>query len=37
MPETPEISFVIPCYNEEGNLLALITAIREAGAAQAVL
>jgi len=30
MPETPELSFVIPCYNEEGNLLALITAIREA-------
>ena len=30
MPETPELSFVIPCYNEEGNLLALITAVREA-------
>jgi glycosyltransferase involved in cell wall biosynthesis len=30
MPETPELSFVIPCYNEEGNLMALITAIREA-------
>ncbi|MGO9587088.1 MAG: glycosyltransferase family 2 protein [Limisphaerales bacterium] len=29
MPETPELSFVIPCYNEEGNLLALITAVRE--------
>jgi len=24
MPETPELSFVIPCFNEEGNLLALI-------------
>ena len=30
MPETPELSFVIPCYNEEGNLLALIAAVREA-------
>jgi dolichol-phosphate mannosyltransferase len=30
MPEAPELSFVIPCYNEEGNLLALITAVREA-------
>ena len=30
MPETPELSFVIPCYNEEGNLLALITAVRVA-------
>ena len=30
MPETPELSFVIPCYNEEGNLLALISAVREA-------
>ena len=29
MPEAPELSFVIPCYNEEGNLLALITAVRE--------
>ena len=28
--ETPELSFVIPCYNEEGNLLALITAVRVA-------
>jgi glycosyltransferase involved in cell wall biosynthesis len=28
--DSPELSFVIPCYNEEGNLLALITAIREA-------
>jgi glycosyltransferase involved in cell wall biosynthesis len=27
--EIPKLSFVIPCYNEEGNLLALITAIRE--------
>ena len=25
----PEISLVIPCYNEEGNLRALIKAIRE--------
>ena len=30
MAETPELSFVIPCYNEEGNLLALITAVRVA-------
>jgi dolichol-phosphate mannosyltransferase len=30
MPGTPELSFVIPCYNEEGNLLALIAAVREA-------
>jgi glycosyltransferase involved in cell wall biosynthesis len=30
MSEMPELSFVIPCYNEEGNLLALITAVREA-------
>lgn len=30
MPETPELSFVIPCYNEQDNLLALITAVREA-------
>ncbi|MGO8836998.1 MAG: glycosyltransferase family 2 protein [Limisphaerales bacterium] len=29
MPETPELSFVIPCYNEQDNLLALITAVRE--------
>ena len=29
-PETPEISLVIPCYNEEGSLRALIAAIREA-------
>jgi glycosyltransferase involved in cell wall biosynthesis len=27
--ETPELSFVIPCYNEQDNLRALITAIRE--------
>ena len=26
---SPEISLVIPCYNEEGNLRALIAAIRE--------
>jgi dolichol-phosphate mannosyltransferase len=30
MPGTPELSVVIPCYNEEGNLLALIAAVREA-------
>jgi dolichol-phosphate mannosyltransferase len=29
MAETPELSFVIPCYNEQDNLRALITAIRE--------
>jgi dolichol-phosphate mannosyltransferase len=28
--EIPELSLVIPCYNEEGNLLALITAVRVA-------
>jgi len=28
--ETPEISLVIPCYNEEGSLRELIKAIREA-------
>ena len=28
MPETPELSIVIPCYNEEGNLRLLIAAIR---------
>jgi len=28
--ETPEISLVIPCYNEEGNLRELIKAIRAA-------
>src|SRR5208282_4558189 len=27
--ETPEISLVIPCYNEEGNLRELVKAIRE--------
>ncbi len=27
--ETPEISLVIPCYNEEGNLRELIAAIRK--------
>ena len=27
---TPEISLVIPCYNEEGNLRELIKAIRAA-------
>lgn len=28
--DTPEISLVIPCYNEEGNLRELIKAIRAA-------
>ena len=28
--QTPEISLVIPCYNEEGNLHALVTAIHDA-------
>jgi len=28
--EKPEISFVIPCFNEAGNLRALVKAIREA-------
>src|ERR1035438_6146148 len=28
--ESPEISFVIPCYNEEGNLRDLVKAIRAA-------
>jgi glycosyltransferase involved in cell wall biosynthesis len=30
MPGTPEISLVIPCYNEAGNLRELIAAIRAA-------
>jgi glycosyltransferase involved in cell wall biosynthesis len=30
MPETPELSLVIPCHNEQDNLRALIAAIREA-------
>jgi dolichol-phosphate mannosyltransferase len=30
MAETPEISLVIPCYNEEGNLRELVKAIRTA-------
>jgi glycosyltransferase involved in cell wall biosynthesis len=30
MADAPELSFVIPCYNEQDNLRALITAIREA-------
>jgi dolichol-phosphate mannosyltransferase len=30
MPETPEFSLVIPCHNEQGNLPALIAAIRRA-------
>jgi dolichol-phosphate mannosyltransferase len=29
MPETPELSFVIPCYNEQDNLRALIKAIAD--------
>lgn len=29
MTETPILSVVVPCYNEEGNLPALIAAIRE--------
>ena len=28
--ESPEISLVIPCYNEEGNLRELVKAIRAA-------
>src|SRR5271167_4484902 len=28
--EVPEISFVIPCHNEQDNLRALVAAIREA-------
>jgi dolichol-phosphate mannosyltransferase len=28
MPDAPDLSFVIPCFNEEGNLLALIAAVR---------
>jgi len=30
MSDTPEISLVIPCYNEQDNLRALVAAIREA-------
>ena len=30
MADTPEISLVIPCYNEEGNLRELVKAIRTA-------
>jgi dolichol-phosphate mannosyltransferase len=29
MTETPELSFVIPCYNEQDNLRALVQAIRD--------
>ena len=29
MSAAPELSFVVPCYNEQDNLLALITAVRE--------
>src|ERR1700744_1066125 len=28
MTDTPILSIVVPCYNEEGNLVPLITAIR---------
>ena len=31
MTDTPEISLVIPCYNEEGNLRELVKAIRAGG------
>src|ERR1035438_7834428 len=30
MPNTPVLSLVIPCYNEQDNLRALVTAIRAA-------
>ncbi len=30
MPDTPELSFVIPCHNEQDNLRPLVQAIREA-------
>jgi glycosyltransferase involved in cell wall biosynthesis len=30
MADAPEISLVIPCYNEEGNLRELVKAIRAA-------
>ena len=30
MADAPELSLVIPCYNEQDNLRALIKAIREA-------
>ena len=29
MTETPELSFVIPCYNEQDNLRALVKAISD--------
>ena len=29
MTAIPALSIVVPCYNEEGNLVPLITAIRE--------
>jgi dolichol-phosphate mannosyltransferase len=29
MTDTPTLSIVVPCYNEEGNLIPLVTAIRE--------
>ena len=30
MIEPPVLSVVVPCYNEQGNLVPLVTAIREA-------
>jgi dolichol-phosphate mannosyltransferase len=30
MTDTPELSFVIPCYNEQDNLRALVKAVRDA-------
>src|SRR5258708_2157344 len=29
-PASPTLSFIIPCYNEEGSLHALVAAIRDA-------
>ncbi len=31
-PESPDLSFVVPCYNESGNLRELVRALREAAA-----
>ena len=33
MADAPELSLVIPCYNEQDNLRPLAAAIRAAGAA----
>src|SRR5439155_17654970 len=33
MTAAPTISFVVPCYNEEGNVRALIAAVRESAEA----